>query len=267
MELSINPIICSLGALSIRWYGVAYVIGFILAKIFLQALMQNYIKREEQKTLTVFFNNFDIIILLSILIGGRVGYFIFYKAEYKTVEIFKIYQGGMSFHGAVFMLFISTIIYSRLKKISCMRTLDLISTAAPIGIFLGRIANFINQELYGKAVKSSVPWAIIFKFIDNVPRHPSQIYEAILEGIILLIILLICAQYYKSFNILGMQTCIFTFFYCIFRIIIEYFRDNQPTVLLFSTQFTVGQILCIIPLFISVLSAIYFHKKAFLYKK
>ena len=145
--------------------------------------------------------------IVSIILGGRVGYIIFYNLEYyinNPVEVVKVWKGGMSFHGALIGIVICTYLFSIKKEIKLFLLLDIIACVSPIGIFLGRIANFINSELVGKV--TNVKWSVVFPIIDSMKRHPSQIYEAILEGIILFIIMCIISK--KNYKI---GTCSFFF--------------------------------------------------------
>ena len=153
-------------------------------------------------------------LIIGIVIGGRVGYIIFYGLEYYSknpLEIFKLWEGGMSFHGGLLGVIIATFIFSKIKKINFFYFTDIIACVSPIGLFLGRIANFINGELFGKL--STLPWAVIFPAGGNLPRHPSQIYEAILEGIILFILINFLALKKKLILRTGYVSGLFLIFY------------------------------------------------------
>jgi phosphatidylglycerol:prolipoprotein diacylglycerol transferase len=169
--------------------------------------------------------NFDDLItyiIISLIIGGRLGYIIFYNFNFyldNPIEILMLWHGGMSFHGGLLGVIIGTSLFARNKGIKPLFLLDIVACVAPIGLFFGRLANFINSELYGKP--TDVSWGFKFPLVDNVVRHPSQLYEAILEGIILFIILNIFIK--KSIN--GYCSSLFLIFYGIFRIIAEYFRE------------------------------------------
>ena len=156
--------------------------------------------------------------------GGRIGYVIFYNFEYyisNPLEIIKVWEGGMSFHGALLGIIFGTYLFSKKKEVSTFFMLDIIACVAPIGIFLGRIANFINGELIGKV--TDVSWYVIFPMVDTLPRHPSQIYEAILEGLVLFLILNILV-FKKKYKV-GSSSCLFLIYYGIFRISAEIFRE------------------------------------------
>ena len=182
----IDPVIISFGSFAIRWYGLSYAIGFLLGYLLIKRFNSYLSKPINKKIIEEFF----IWIALGVIIGGRVGYIIFYQTNslfYNPLEIFQIWKGGMSFHGGLIGTIISISIFSYIKKINFFILADFISTVAPIGILLGRIANFINVELYGKV--TSFYFAIIFPSIDMERRHPSQLYEAFFEGLVILIIL------------------------------------------------------------------------------
>jgi phosphatidylglycerol:prolipoprotein diacylglycerol transferase len=181
-----------LGLFQIRWYSIAYILGIIIGWMYAIKIIKitekdNYnfepIKKSD-------FDNLIIYLVLGIVLGGRLGYVLFYNFEYyiqNFTEIFKLWQGGMSFHGGLLGVIVSIFIFSKNKNISFFKYSDVVACVAPIGLFLGRIANFINGELFGKI--STLPWAVIFPNAGNSARHPSQIYEAILEGIVLFILI------------------------------------------------------------------------------
>ena len=207
-------------------------------------------------------NEFDDLItylIFSIIIGGRLGYVIFYNHQYfisRPLDIFKIWEGGMSFHGALFGIIIGTYLFSVRRKISSLLLLDIIACVSPIGIFLGRIANFINSELVGKI--SNVSWSVIFPQYDMMPRHPSQLYEAVLEGIFLFLILnlTIFKKNYKK----GTCSYIFLINYGVFRIISEAFREPDLQLGYIFNLFSMGTILSFI-MILCGLGIFYFLKK------
>ena len=184
--------------------------------------------------------------------GGRLGYVIFYNLEYylkNFSEILMIWNGGMSFHGGLIGIIFATVIFSKKHKIDSYIFLDLIALVAPIGIFLGRIANFINSELYGR--ETDIIWSVKFVAIDNVSRHPSQIYEAIFEGLVLFFLLNHFAKK-DNFNKPGLISCLFIILYSLFRFILEFFRapDTQVGYLVF--QLTLGQLFSIVFFFLGL---------------
>ncbi len=239
---NLDPILFSFGFISIRWYSLSYILGILIGWWLGKRIISHILKISELKFKIKEFDDLITYVVISIIIGGRLGYVIFYNLEYyisQPIEIFKIWEGGMSFHGALIGIIIGTYLFSLKRNISVFFLLDIIACVSPIGIFLGRIANFINGELIGKA--TSVPWGVIFPTIDTLTRHPSQLYEAILEGIILFLILnkIIFRQIYK----IGTCSCFFLIFYGSFRIISEIFREPDIQLGYVFNSFSMGTIL------------------------
>jgi phosphatidylglycerol:prolipoprotein diacylglycerol transferase len=208
-------------------------LGWILSKRF-------FISNVELKEK---FDDFLTFVILGIIIGGRLGYVILYNPNYyldNLIDIFKIWEGGMSFHGGLIGVVLASIYFAKKNNQNFFIYLDVISIVAPIGIFFGRIANFINSELYG--TETNLPWAVQFIKIDNLYRHPTQLYEAIFEGLILFLIL-IYLRNKGLMKITGLMSGIFLICYSIFRFMIEFLRvpDEQIGYLLFNL--TMGQII------------------------
>ena len=231
-----DPVAIEIFSLEIRWYSLAYIIGILLGwylakKIF----VYNNVKER--------FDDYVTYVIIGLVLGGRLGYVLLYNLDYyinNFFDIFKIWQGGMSFHGGVIGIIISTILFSKKNDEDVFKYLDIIALISPIGIFFGRIANFINSELYG--LETSVPWAVQFTQIDNLYRHPSQLYEAIFEGIVLFLILI----YFWTKDYLktpGKLSSFFLIFYSIFRFIIEYFRSPDEQLGYLILNITMGQLL------------------------
>ena len=180
-----DPVAFSVFSFEIRWYSLAYIFGILIGWY----LSKKYFIDNEKVKET--FDDYITYVILGIIIGGRLGYVIFYDLSYfldNPIEILQIWNGGMSFHGGLLGVILSSIIFAKSKKIEVFEYLDVIAIVTPIGLFFGRIANFINSELYGKSTE--VFWSVKFLKVDNINRHPSQLYEAFLEGIILFIILI-----------------------------------------------------------------------------
>ena len=238
---NLSPILFDLGFFSIRWYSLAYIAGIILGWWFGKKI----IFQKFQKTHNEISEKFDDLIaylIFAIIIGGRAGYVIFYNFEFyffNPIDILKIWEGGMSFHGALIGIIAATYFFSKKKNLSSLLLLDVIACVAPIGIFFGRIANFINGELVGKI--TSVSWSVIFPSVDMSPRHPSQIYEAIFEGVILFIILNIIIN--KKNYLTGTCSYLFLIFYGIFRIFSELFREPDIQIGYIFNFITMGMIL------------------------
>ena len=253
IQPSIDPVIFSLSFIEIRWYSLAYIVGLLLGLLIIKRL--NRIKGDliSDNKLDSFF----IWAVIGVVIGGRIGYVIFYQTNVfitKPTYIFEIWNGGMSFHGGLFGIIISSYIFSKINKIKFLYLSDMISVVAPIGLFLGRIANFINTELIGRPTNFYI--TIIYPSIDNIPRHPAQLYEAFFEGILLFIIL----SYYfiKKSNLYnyGHVSGLFLCLYGIFRFLIEYLREPDAHLGLFFNFISMGQILSI-PIFIFGIFLIY----------
>ena len=246
-----SPILFDLGFFSLRWYSLAYIIGIIFGwwygkKIIIQKFYP--IDTEINKK----FDDLITYIIFAIIIGGRVGYVIFYNLEfyfYNPIDIIKIWEGGMSFHGALIGIIIVTYIFSIKKNLKTFFLLDVIACVAPVGIFFGRMANFINGELVGKV--SNVPWSVIFPLVDMFPRHPSQIYEAVLEGLILFIIL--NTIIHKKKYISGTCSYLFLILYGLFRIFSEIFREPDPQIGYFLGFISLGMILSFIMIFFGLI--------------
>jgi len=239
---SIDPVIFSFGQLSIRWYGLSYVVGLLLGIIYIKWINKKLVDPIPYKIIDDFF----VWGALGVIIGGRVGYVLIYQFTSFINEpliIFYIWMGGMSFHGGLIGISIACIIYCIIKKINFLILGDMISTSAPIGLFFGRIANFINSELYGRVTYFN--FAMIFPNIDNERRHPSQLYEAFFEGIIIFIIMFLITKKYLRKNVIGISTSIFLILYGFFRFFLEYLREPDPHIGFLFNHFTMGQILSI----------------------
>lgn len=220
---NLDPIIINFGFLEIRWYSLAYIFGIFLGFYYAKYLIKKFWYKENINVQVL--DNFLIYLILGIILGGRLGYILFYNFYYyyqNPLEILFLWRGGMSFHGGVIGVLIASLIFAKKNNVKILVLTDIVVCATPIGIFLGRIANFINGELYGK--KTFSDYGVIFPKIDMEPRHPSQLYEAILEGLILFFLLNIILKLKKKlFN--GELSCYFLIFYSIFRIISELFRE------------------------------------------
>jgi|TARA_B110000914_G_C15479072_1_gene454695 phosphatidylglycerol:prolipoprotein diacylglycerol transferase len=248
-----DPVAFKIFSLEIRWYSLAYIIGILLGWI--------YCKRKLVKD-EVIFNLFDDLVtylIFGIILGGRLGYTLIYNLNYyvqNPIEIFMVWEGGMSFHGGLIGVILATLIFSKKHKLNHFIFLDLIALSAPIGIFFGRVANFINSELYGRP--TDMPWSVEFIIIDNVKRHPSQLYEAFFEGIILFLILGHFANKEHLKNP-GFISSIFLIFYSLFRFITEFFRNPDPQIGYLALNLTLGQYISII--FLIFGGILFFYKK------
>ena len=241
-----DPVAISIFSLEIRWYSLSYIFGILIGWILSKKIfISDEIIKEK-------FDDFITYIILGIILGGRLGYIFFYNLDYyinNFFDIFKIWQGGMSFHGGVLGIIFASILFAKKNNQNFFKYLDVVAIVAPIGIFFGRIANFINSELYG--IETSLPWGVKFVQIDNISRHPSQLYEAFFEGIILFIILL----YFRKRGLMkrpGLISGFFLIFYSIFRIVIEFFRSPDEQLGYLFLNITMGQIISLIFLLIGI---------------
>ncbi len=221
----INPEIIHIGPLVIRWYAMAYIMGCVVGLIYIKLLIKNinFFDTSSNKIKKQFFDDLMFYCLLGIILGGRFGYVIFYNLkEYAAnpAEIFYVWHGGMSFHGGLLGVIFACYLLSKKYKKNYLQITDILAPAAPIGLFLGRIANFVNAELYGSYTK--LPWGVIFPN-ETLARHPSQLYEAFLEGIVLFIILLVLWRK-KAYLYTGKLSGYMLLFYAIFRILVEFIR-------------------------------------------
>ena len=221
---NLEPVLFNIYFLEIRWYSLAYIVGITLGWWYAKKVCSFLNKSKSVPIKGEEFDNLISYLIAGIIVGGRMGYVIFYNPGFylfNPMEILKIWEGGMSFHGGLIGIIISVIIFSRKNNLNSLMYLDVIACVAPIGLFLGRLANFINSELIGKPTQFFLN--VIFPKIDELPRHPSQIYEALLEGVCLFFILnfLIFRKNYQ----LGVVSSCFLIFYGLFRIISEFFRE------------------------------------------
>lgn len=217
----IDPVLLQLGPLAIRWYALAYVVGVLLGWWYVARLD----KRGEQLLTQKAFDDILVWAIIGIVLGGRLGYVLFYNFPYYMAypqEIFMVWHGGMAFHGGLIGVIVSMYLFCRRHKIPFLELMDLIAPAAPIGLFFGRIANFINGELYGRV--TDVAWAVRFPAGGYLPRHPSQLYEAVMEGLLLFVILWFVAWYSQARKQPGVLSGIFLIGYATARMVSELFR-------------------------------------------
>ena len=235
-----DPVAIQIFSVEIRWYSLAYIIGILIGWILSKRVFINDPRLKEK------FDDYITYIIIGIIIGGRLGYVLLYNFDYylnNLIDIFKIWQGGMSFHGGLIGIIAVSVLYAKKNNQNPFIYLDVVSIVAPIGIFFGRIANFINSELYG--IETNLPWSVQFIQIDNLYRHPSQLYEAIFEGLILFIILIYFRK--KEFmKIPGLISGLFLIFYSIFRFLIEFVRVPDEQLGYIFLNLTMGQVISFI---------------------
>jgi phosphatidylglycerol:prolipoprotein diacylglycerol transferase len=241
---TIDPVFLSIGPLQFRWYGLMYILGFVATYFILRSEA-----RRKQLPLThddvadlVFFG------AMGVVLGGRFGYILFYNLGFyleNPLRIFAVWEGGMSFHGGFLGVILAFVLYARRKQIPFFTLIDMAALCAPVGLGLGRIGNFINAELYGRT--TNVPWGIVFPGGGSTPRHPSQLYEAFLEGLLLFFIVRTASRTSSATGIAGWT---FVAGYGLFRFIVEFFREPDAQMGTFlGGFFSMGQLLSL-PMFL-----------------
>src|SRR5271170_727197 len=242
----INPILIAIGPFAVRWYALAYIVGIIAGWFYARAIIASQRLWGGPAPFTVLdFDDFVIWITLGIILGGRTGYVLFYNFPYfaaHPVEIVQLWNGGMSFHGGVIGCIIAIVLFALRQHIPILSLADVTAAVAPIGLFLGRIANFINGELWGRP--TDVPWAMVFPRGGPVPRHPSQLYEAALEGVVLFIVLGLLMRF-GALKRPGIVTGAFALGYGVARITCEFFREPDAQLGFLWGGLTMGMLLCI----------------------
>jgi phosphatidylglycerol:prolipoprotein diacylglycerol transferase len=243
---AINPVLISIGPLAVRWYALAYIVGILTGWFYARFIIASQRLWGGPAPLTVEdFDDFVIWITLGIIIGGRTGYVLFYNLPHflaQPIEILQLWNGGMSFHGGVTGCIVAVVLFALRRHISMFSLGDVTAAVAPIGLFLGRIANFINGELWGRA--TDVPWAMIFPNGGPIPRHPSQLYEAALEGVALFLLLNFMVRK-GALRRPGVITGTFALGYGVARIICELFREPDVQLGFLWGGLTMGMLLCV----------------------
>jgi phosphatidylglycerol---prolipoprotein diacylglyceryl transferase len=243
---AINPTLISIGPFAIRWYALAYIVGIVAGWFYARAIIANERRWGGPAPLTVIdYDDFVVWITLGIILGGRTGYVLFYNLPHfaaHPIEIFQLWNGGMSFHGGIIGCIIAIVGFSLYRGIPMLSLSDVTAAVAPIGLFLGRIANFINGELWGRP--ADVPWAMIFPNGGPIPRHPSQLYEAALEGIVLFLALAMLVRL-GALKRPGMITGSFALLYGAARIVCELFREPDVQLGFLWGGLTMGMLLSV----------------------
>ncbi|SJZ95179.1 prolipoprotein diacylglyceryl transferase [Consotaella salsifontis] len=243
----IDPVFLQIGPLALRWYGLAYVAGILLGWFYGRHLASNPrlwpggvspITAED-------IDDFILWITLGIILGGRLGSVLFYDLP-RYVEdplaIFQVWQGGMSFHGGLIGVVLAMLLFTYRKRLPLFSLIDIVAASVPFGLFFGRIANFINGELWG--APSEVPWAMVFPTGGPFPRHPSQLYEALLEGVVLFLVLRLLTHHFKALSRPRLVGSVFLGLYGCFRIFVEFFRMPDPQLgYLYGGWLTMGMVL------------------------
>ena len=228
-----------IGPLELRWYGLMYVVGFIVAYF----IIRHELRRKNGPIAVEEADDLLFYCIVGLLIGGRLGYAIIYNLKvYVSApwEILALWHGGMSFHGGLIGIMIAGWIFARRRNASYLELADIVVLSAPLGVMLGRIGNFINGELFGRP--STLPWAMVFPQGGNIPRHPSQLYEAFFEGFVIF-----CLLWWLKTKLRrpGELLCAYLILYGVFRFMVEFFREPDAHIGFVLTWFTTGQILCV----------------------
>lgn len=247
----IDPVIVRIGPFAIRWYGVMYLLGFIASYL----LVRYQLKKKKIRITMDAIDSLYSWLVIGLIVGARLGYVIFYNLGFyfhNPLQVFAVWHGGMSFHGGLVGAVVAGILFCRKRHIDFWQLCDLIIVTAPIGLGLGRIGNFINGELYGRV--TDVPWAMVFPGGGPLPRHPSELYEFLLEGVVLFAILWTV----KDRNLRrGTLTALFLILYGVFRFFVEFFRQPDPQLGFIIGPFTMGQILSVATLLGGVAVLVY----------
>lgn len=235
---TIDPVLIEIGPFAIRWYALAYIAGLLLGWRYCIWLA----KQPPALVTRTQLDDFLIWAIIAIILGGRLGFALFYQFDYylaNPAEILQIWHGGMSFHGGLLGVFLALLLFAHPRKIPLLALTDIVAAAAPIGLFLGRLANFVNGELWGRP--SNVPWAMVFPTGGPAPRHPSQIYEAGLEGVVLFVLLFFLARLPAIRARHGLLSGVFVSGYGLSRILVEFFREPDREIGYLLGGTTMGQ--------------------------
>ncbi|MSO68538.1 MAG: prolipoprotein diacylglyceryl transferase [Pseudolabrys sp.] len=256
-----DPVLVQLGPFAIRWYALAYIAGILLGWAYARALVRAQSLWGGKVPLTVIdFDDFVLWVTLGIILGGRIGYVLFYNPQHFTahpLEIVQLWNGGMSFHGGFTGCVVAVVLFARKRGIPVLSLGDITCAVGTIGIFLGRIANFINGELWGRT--ADVPWAMVFPNGGPLPRHPSQLYEAALEGLVLMAVLALLMRA-GALKRPGMIIGAFAVVYAIARTASEFFREPDAQLGFLWGGATMGQLLSV-PLFLAGIGFIVYALK------
>ena len=251
-----DPIAISLGPIAIRWYALAYIGGIVLGWIYARSLLKNEKLWDGPAPIAVTqLDDFILWVTLGIIVGGRTGYVLFYNLRFfiqHPLEIFELWKGGMSFHGGFLGCVVAVIWFARRNGVPILSLGDIVTAVGPIGLFLGRLANFINSELWGRVADPTLPWAVIFPNGGPDPRHPSQLYEAFLEGIVLFTVLAVMIRM-GALKRPGLILGSFILIYALARITGEMFREPDPQLGFLWRGLTMGMLLSVPMIFAGII--------------
>jgi len=256
----IDPIAFAIGPIQIHWYALAYLIGFLGGWLVASQIVKRWGAASPVKVSVLE----DLLpwCILGTILGGRLIYILVYNPTlywYNPLDIFKLWQGGMSFHGGLVGVILAIYLFAHAKKFPFLAVTDIAAVVTPIGLFFGRIANFVNGELFGRI--TDMPWGVIFPQGGPLPRHPSQLYEALLEGLVLFIALIILARRKDAWTSHGLLSGVFLSGYALSRFLIEFAREPDVQIGYLAGYFTMGQLLCV-PMFLAGLGILAVWKRA-----
>jgi len=237
---AVDPVLIAIGPFAIRWYALAYILGIVLG----WRLVRRLVLRPGWRVTPEAVDDLVFYVTLGVILGGRLGYVLFYQpGPYldRPLELLAVWRGGMSFHGGLIGVLVATFLFARKRKLAFFELTDALAVVTPIGLCLGRIANFINAELWGRVTQ--VPWGVIFPTAGPEPRHPSQLYEAGLEGVVLFAVMLWAARGVHPPSESGRLSGIFLVGYALARIAVEFFREPDVQIGYLAGGITMGQLL------------------------
>jgi len=237
---AVDPVLVAIGPFAIRWYALAYIAGIVLG----WRLVRRLVQRPGWGITPEAIDDLVFYVTLGVILGGRIGYILFYQTDHyltHPLDMLAVWRGGMSFHGGLIGVLVATFLFARGRGFPFFEVTDALAVATPIGLCLGRIANFINAELWGRV--TDVPWAVIFPNAGPDPRHPSQLYEATLEGVVLFAVMLVFARRAYHPEARGTLSGIFLIGYALARITVEFFREPDVQIGYLAGGITMGQLL------------------------
>ncbi|MCX5515639.1 prolipoprotein diacylglyceryl transferase [Kaistia algarum] len=257
---AINPVLIQVGPFAIRWYALAYIVGILFGWWYARRLVSNARLWGPAGAPLRMIDLDDLVVwaTIGIIVGGRLGYVLFYdlgKFLAEPLTIFEVWHGGMSFHGGFLGTVIAMVLFARNRKIPILSLIDVIAPSVTVGLLLGRLANFVNGELWGRP--SDVPWAMVFPTADLQPRHPSQLYEAGLEGLVLFLVLRFLTHRQLRLRQPGFVAAVFAIGYSMARIVSEFFREPDIQIGYFAGGLTMGMLLSL-PLLLAGIALLVF---------
>ncbi len=228
---AIDPVLVEFGPIAIRWYALAYIAGLLFGWWWIRRLISTpRLWAGLPRPVPMDVDDLLVWITFGVILGGRIGYVLFYGEGYleNPLAVLQVWQGGMSFHGGLIGAAVAMLLFARRRRLNPLSLFDLAAAAVPVGLLLGRVANFVNAELWGRT--TDVPWAFVFPGAGPEPRHPSQLYEAGLEGVVLFLVLTVLVYRYRALARPGLVTGVFGIGYGLSRILVEFFREPDPQI-------------------------------------